>query len=554
VTRTTPHEGPGAGVTILVVSGTDDVSHHDFAWLQSHSGFSTSEILGSDGYYRYQSDTDDTLRTTFDSVHSVQRIDGSGDTRYHGNRGLAGDGWNSNWYEESPSGGGIEVSQGSYHLALTHDDDRPNAYDVTVASGSAASVELPGPYRLPTNPQANTPPSGALGPGGFSPPADPSEVAGLRDQVAAAGSSAAAANAAQDAYFTMLAQSPGNPETPGSAASENSLQGAATMADYAGSQSSLPDSANPAAIVAGATTGLPTTVSGMIGGQGDLCERFPDSCSEASWHPPTRHEESWLEFGDRVRQSVSGSFTGYWSNVGSTLKGYFWTTPKELVSGTLHLVLNPSELLDAAWLIYEHPELVPQGIWDDIKQKASHSEGQGQLAADAVLVLIPVTKVKELARIAQLVKKFGKVLPDGAVPLNGGLASEIAGEAIDPARFARMRDAFIRNGGVVDQSTDAQAYLRLRQAEGLTFDSKTILLPDRPSTSSVFEEFIHATQHRTGRFNQAVDQFGNARAIDMMEIEAAEKLIRNRRAWGIPNAETRQTIERLRGLRGGLGQ
>jgi hypothetical protein len=94
----------------------------------------------------------------------------------------------------------------------------------------------------------------------------------------------------------------------------------------------------------------------------------------------------------------------------------------------------------------------------------------------------------------------------------------------------------------------------LRQAEGLTFDSKTILLPDRPSTSSVFEEFIHATQHRTGRFNQAVDQFGNARAIDMMEIEAAEKLIRNRRAWGIPNAETRQTIERLRGLRGGLGQ
>jgi hypothetical protein len=252
VTRTTPHEGPGAGVTILVVSGTDDVSHHDFAWLQSHSGFSTSEIEGSDGYYRYQSDTDDTLRTTFDSVHSVQRIDGSGDTRYHGNRGLAGDGWNSNWYEETPSGGGIEVSQGSYHLALTHDDDRPNAYDVTVASGSTASVELPAPYRLPTNPQANTPPSGALGPGGFSPPADPSEVAGLHDQVAAAGSSAAAANAARDAYFTVLAQSPGNPETPGSPASENSLQGSATMAGYVQSQIGTPDSAKPAAIAAGA--------------------------------------------------------------------------------------------------------------------------------------------------------------------------------------------------------------------------------------------------------------------------------------------------------------
>jgi len=54
------------------------------------------------------------------------------------------------------------------------------------------------------------------------------------------------------------------------------------MAGSAGSQSSLADSANPVAIAAGATTGLPTTVSGMIGGQGDLCERIPDSCSEAS--------------------------------------------------------------------------------------------------------------------------------------------------------------------------------------------------------------------------------------------------------------------------------
>lgn len=296
VTRTTPLEGPGAGVTILVVSGTDDVSHHNFAWLQSHSGFSTSEIHGSDGYYRYQSDTDDTLRTTSDSVQSVQRIDGSGDTRYHGNRSLAGDGWNSDWHEETPSGGGIEVSQGSYHLALTHDDERPNAYDVTVASGSTASVELPGPYRLPTNPQANTPPSGSMGPGGFSPPEDPSEVAGLRDHVAAAGSSAAAANASQDAYFTMLAQSPGNPETPGSPASEGSLQGSATMKDYVQSQIGTPDSANPAAIAAGATDetmvaesdrsliavgNIPHFLRGMAFGFGDGAIGFVDGAVTA---------------------------------------------------------------------------------------------------------------------------------------------------------------------------------------------------------------------------------------------------------------------------------
>jgi hypothetical protein len=131
---------------------------------------------------------------------------------------------------------------------------------------------------LPTNPQANTPPSDALGPGGFSPPEDPSEVAGLRDQVAAAGSSAAAANAAHNANFLMLAQSPGNPETPGSPASEGSLQGSATMKDYVQSQIGTPESANPAAIAAGATGGLSTNVSGMIGGRADLCEKFPDTC------------------------------------------------------------------------------------------------------------------------------------------------------------------------------------------------------------------------------------------------------------------------------------
>lgn len=120
---------------------------------------------------------------------------------------------------------------------------------------------------------------------------------------------------------------------------------------------------------------------------------------------------------------------------------------------------------------------------------------------------------------------------------------------MDAARFNQMKQAFIRNGGVVDQSADAQAYLRMRQAEGVTFDAKTILLPENPTMTAVFEEFIHTAQHRTGRFAATIDQFGTAEAIRRMEIEAAEKLIRNRHSWQIPNAETRQTIERLRGLR-----
>lgn len=127
--------------------------------------------------------------------------------------------------------------------------------------------------------------------------------------------------------------------------------------------------------------------------------------------------------------------------------------------------------------------------------------------------------------------------------------SDISGQPINPERLGRMKSAFERQGGVIDQGQDATGYLRVRGAEGLTFDAKTILLPEQPTTSAVFEEFIHTAQHRTGRFGEAIEQFGNAEAIRLMEMEAAEKLIRNRRPWGIPPQEVRQTIARLRGLR-----
>jgi len=90
-------------------------------------------------------------------------------------------------------------------------------------------------------------------------------------------------------------------------------------------------------------------------------------------------------------------------------------------------------------------------------------------------------------------------------------------------KFEKIKKAFARQGGIIDQSVDAQAYLRLRGAEGVTFDAKTILLPEKTTTSAVFEEFIHTAQHRTGRVNQLIEQFGNAEAELKLEIEAAEK-------------------------------
>ena len=74
------------------------------------------------------------------------------------------------------------------------------------------------------------------------------------------------------------------------------------------------------------------------------------------------------------------------------------------------------------------------------------------------------------------------------------------------------------------------------------------LIRSAPRRAGAIEDSDPATR-RTGRFSTAIDEFGTAEAIRHMEIEAAERLIQNRQSWQIPNSETRQTIQRLRGLR-----
>jgi hypothetical protein len=72
--------------------------------------------------------------------------------------------------------------------------------------------------------------------------------------------------------------------------------------------------------------------------------------------------------------------------------------------------------------------------------------------------------------------------------------------------------------------------------------NRTFVFRENPTRSEVFEELIH----------QAQDRRGEIRIEDMAhEIAAAEKLIRNRKAYRIPNTETRETIQRLRRLRKG---
>ena len=113
----------------------------------------------------------------------------------------------------------------------------------------------------------------------------------------------------------------------------------------------------------------------------------------------------------------------------------------------------------------------------------------------------------------------------------------------------RWIEAFRRRGGVVSTGPEIDAYLASRGAYAVTFDAKTICLASDATRSSVFEEFIHAAQHRTGQFAKASSRHGTARAVAMMEADAAERLIRHRHEWSLPNAETRETTRRLREFR-----
>ena len=102
-------------------------------------------------------------------------------------------------------------------------------------------------------------------------------------------------------------------------------------------------------------------------------------------------------------------------------------------------------------------------------------------------------------------------------------------------------------GGVVDQSVDAQRYLQARGASGLTLNQETILLPANPTRTAVFEELVHAEQ-----FRREVTIEAGRGGVLRFEAEAAESLIRNRRAWELPPEEVRQVIDNLRNIRAQL--
>lgn len=108
-------------------------------------------------------------------------------------------------------------------------------------------------------------------------------------------------------------------------------------------------------------------------------------------------------------------------------------------------------------------------------------------------------------------------------------------------RFLGRRGVTVKRGGIV-------SWIKRRwyKAEAL-YDSKTrtIYIARNPTKSAFFEEAFHALQHLRN-----LPRFLNYQGwlIDRWEYEAQGALIRYRHKLGIPNEETRQTIQNFRNV------
>ena len=112
-------------------------------------------------------------------------------------------------------------------------------------------------------------------------------------------------------------------------------------------------------------------------------------------------------------------------------------------------------------------------------------------------------------------------------------------EPMPKKQLRRIVKAFKRQGGIIQMDDATDAYLKLRNAEGIALNENTILLRQKPGRASVFEELIHATQFRQGLND------GSQISRIQNEIAAQEMLLRNSKAYNLTSAEIKQTQSAL---------
>jgi len=114
-----------------------------------------------------------------------------------------------------------------------------------------------------------------------------------------------------------------------------------------------------------------------------------------------------------------------------------------------------------------------------------------------------------------------------------------------------MKAAFEKYGGEIDMSEEALYEMWESDPTVLaeTLSAKYIRMKPNPDVATVFEEFIHTAQYRTGLVAKWVNEFGRSLAFVKIEIQAQEKLIRNAPKWGIPAEQVERIKSRLQSLK-----
>lgn len=112
-------------------------------------------------------------------------------------------------------------------------------------------------------------------------------------------------------------------------------------------------------------------------------------------------------------------------------------------------------------------------------------------------------------------------------------------EPMPSKQFHRIEKSFKQKGGTFQYNDATDDYLKIRNAEAITYNATTILIKKKPSRASVFEELIHAHQYKIGKND------GTYPARLKCEIEAQKKLLSNQKSYKLTDAEVKQTQKAL---------
>lgn len=115
-------------------------------------------------------------------------------------------------------------------------------------------------------------------------------------------------------------------------------------------------------------------------------------------------------------------------------------------------------------------------------------------------------------------------------------------QPIDSERLSRIKQELAKRGVVIEQSEEWDRYLEKKGAEALTFSDGSMVMHTRVSASGCFEELLHYGQIKSGK---GIDVNADSVSNVLMEIDAKERLIKHKDAYGITDFEVDILTESL---------